>query len=47
MRSPARLPRRHNDPWDRLLVATAMTEDLTLVSADRAVQADAVDRLWA
>jgi PIN domain nuclease of toxin-antitoxin system len=43
----ARLPRHHNDPWDRLLVATAMTEDLTLVSADRAVQAYAVDWLWA
>jgi len=43
----ARLPRHHNDPWDRLLVATAMTEGLTLVTADRAVQAYAVDRLWA
>jgi PIN domain nuclease of toxin-antitoxin system len=43
----ARLPRHHNDPWDRLLVATAMTESLTLVTADRAVQAYAVDWLWA
>lgn len=43
----AMLPRHHNDPWDRLLVATALTEGLTLVTADRAVQAYAIDWLWA
>jgi len=29
------LPRHHNDPFDRMLVAQAMTEGLTLVTADR------------
>ena len=43
----ANLPRHHNDPWDRLLVATATSEGLTLVTADRAVQAYDVDWLWA
>ena len=28
------LPPRHGDPFDRLLVAQALVEDLTLVSAD-------------
>jgi PIN domain nuclease of toxin-antitoxin system len=31
----ARLPRFHKDPFDRLLVAQASVEDLTLVTADR------------
>jgi PIN domain nuclease of toxin-antitoxin system len=43
----ARLPRHHNDPWDRLLVATALSENLTLVTADLAVQAYDADWLWA
>ena len=42
----ARLPRHHNDPWDRLLVATALAEQLTLVTAARAVQAYDADWLW-
>ena len=43
----AALPRHHNDPWDRLLVATARTEGLTLVTADSTVQAYDVDWVWA
>jgi PIN domain nuclease of toxin-antitoxin system len=31
----ARLPRHHADPFDRMLIAQAQTERLTLVSADR------------
>jgi PIN domain nuclease of toxin-antitoxin system len=31
----AELPRHHNDPFDRMLVAQARSEDLTLVSSDR------------
>lgn len=30
----ARLPIDHGDPWDRILLAQAMTRDLRLVSAD-------------
>ena len=32
-----RLPRHHDDPFDRMLIAQALTEGLTLVSIDRAV----------
>jgi PIN domain nuclease of toxin-antitoxin system len=31
------LPRHHGDPWDRLLVAQALTERLAVVSIDRAL----------
>jgi len=31
------LPRHHVDPFDRMLVAQARTEDLTLVTADRRI----------
>jgi PIN domain nuclease of toxin-antitoxin system len=34
-----RLPRHHTDPFDRLLIAQAVVEGLTLVSADRAFDA--------
>ena len=34
----ARLPLHHRDPFDRMLVAQAITEDLTLVTRDREVQ---------
>lgn len=30
-----RLPQHHRDPFDRMLIAQAMTDDLTLISADR------------
>jgi PIN domain nuclease of toxin-antitoxin system len=34
----ADLPRHHGDPFDRLLVAQAQAEDLTLVTNDRALK---------
>lgn len=34
-----RLPLHHADPFDRLLIAQARTEDLTLISADRQFRA--------
>jgi PIN domain nuclease of toxin-antitoxin system len=34
----ARLPPHHRDPFDRMLIAQATLEDLTLVTADRQVQ---------
>lgn len=40
------LPFHHRDPFDRLLVATAMSERLTLVSADRQLSAYDVDVMW-
>lgn len=30
------LPRHHGDPFDRLLIAQAIAEDLTIVTSDRA-----------
>ncbi len=35
----AELPRHHRDPFDRLLVAQAQVEELTLITADRALAA--------
>jgi PIN domain nuclease of toxin-antitoxin system len=32
------LPRHHEDPFDRMLVAQAQLEDLTIVTADRGLQ---------
>jgi len=42
----ARLPFHHRDPFDRLLVAQAMTEQMSIVSGDTAFDAYAVTRLW-
>lgn len=40
------LPQHHRDPFDRLLVATAKAERLTVVSADRAFTSYGVPRVW-
>lgn len=40
------LPRHHGDPFDRMLVAQARYEGLTLVSADKAVREYPVNVLW-
>jgi PIN domain nuclease of toxin-antitoxin system len=37
---------RHKDPFDRVLVAQALIENLTLVSNERAFDAYGVARLW-
>ena len=37
---------RHRDPFDRMLIAQALAEDLTLVSNERAFDAYGVKRLW-
>jgi PIN domain nuclease of toxin-antitoxin system len=42
-----RLPAHHGDPFDRMLVAQAMSERLTLVSADRQLEPYEVPILWA
>ena len=43
----ADLPRLHGDPFDRMLVAQARHEGLTLVSADAAMRGYPVEVLWA
>ncbi len=40
------LPMRHNDPFDRLLIAQASTEQLTLLSADEQFANYEVTLLW-
>src|SRR5690242_8654518 len=40
------LPLHHRDPFDRLLAATALVEQLTLVSADPIFDAYRISRLW-
>lgn len=42
----ADLPRHHGDPFDRLLIAQAQTDGLTLVSRDPAFRAYDVPVLW-
>ena len=41
-----RLPRHHRDPFDRILVAQALEEGLTLVSANVALDTFGIARLW-
>jgi len=40
------LPMHHRDPFDRLLVAQATVENFAIVSADEALDAYGVRRLW-
>jgi PIN domain nuclease of toxin-antitoxin system len=40
------LPFHHNDPFDRLIVATSLAENLKLVSPDAILDAYGVTRLW-
>lgn len=40
------LPPHHRDPFDRLLIAQARQEGLTLVSSDTAFDAYGVTRVW-
>lgn len=42
----ANLPWRHRDPFDRLLVAQSLVEDVPLVSADSAFDAYGIARIW-
>lgn len=40
------LPLAHKDPWDRLLAAQAMVEDVAIVSDDDAFDVLGAARLW-
>jgi PIN domain nuclease of toxin-antitoxin system len=40
------LPWHHRDPFDRLLVAQALAEQLSVVSSDRALAQYGVDVIW-
>lgn len=40
------LPQYHKDPFDRLLIAQAITENLTIISADQYFKAYPIDVIW-
>jgi PIN domain nuclease of toxin-antitoxin system len=42
----ASLPFHHRDPFDRLLIAQAMVEDVPVVSADSAFSLYSVQMIW-
>ena len=45
-RIAAILDRGHKDPWDRLIAAQALAENLTVITRDRAIAALGVPVLW-
>ena len=42
----ASLPRHHSDPFDRLIVAQALVEGVSIVSADASMDTYGITRLW-
>ena len=46
MENLSKLPWYHRDPFDRLLIATAKTENLTIVSRDSSFEKYSIDRIW-
>jgi PIN domain nuclease of toxin-antitoxin system len=40
------LPFHHRDPFDRMLIAQAMIEDLQILSRDRRLSAYDLVRIW-
>ena len=40
------LPHLHRDPFDRMLIAQALSEDMAIVSADAAFRQYAVSIVW-
>lgn len=42
----SRLPFHHRDPFDRLLVAQALVEEVPILSNDTALDNYGVERLW-
>jgi PIN domain nuclease of toxin-antitoxin system len=42
----SKLPHHHKDPFDRILIAQAITENMAVIGADKVFDAYGVDRLW-
>lgn len=42
----ASLPHHHRDPFDRMIIAQCIVEKLPLVSADQALDAYGITRIW-
>ncbi len=41
-----RLPHHHRDPFDRLLIAQSLVEDIPFISADSSIHAYPITHLW-
>lgn len=41
-----KLPFHHNDPFDRLLIATSIVEDIPLISADKKIALYSIKTIW-
>ena len=42
----ANLPLHHRDPFDRLIIAQAMVEQIPIVGSDKAFDSYSIQRLW-
>lgn len=42
----SQMPWHHRDPFDRILVAQAITENIPIISVDTALDAYSVQRIW-
>lgn len=42
----ANLPLHHKDPFDRLIIAQAMVEQIPIVGSDKAIDSYSIQRLW-
>ena len=40
------IPFLHRDPFDRLLIATALVENLVIISADKNIQLYSIECIW-
>jgi PIN domain nuclease of toxin-antitoxin system len=40
------MPFHHRDPFDRILIAQAMLEDIVIISADSIFSSYSVQRIW-
>ena len=44
--SVIKLPFHHRDPFDRLIIAQSITEDLPVISSDKAFQMYPIEAIW-
>jgi PIN domain nuclease of toxin-antitoxin system len=40
------LPHHHRDPFDRIIIAQAMNEKISIASIDKAFEAYSIERIW-
>ena len=42
----SKLPRYHGDPFDRMIVAQALTDSMSIVSSDAQLDRYGISRIW-